>query len=59
MLFLGTLLLQELKPQAHELKLGIPPPQQLVTGRRIAVAPQVSSDLRDQPYRLSQQHRRF
>ena len=46
--------LQKRKPQAHELKLCISPPKKLVTGRRVVVSAEVSSDLCNQLDRFTQ-----
>src|ERR1035437_5968968 len=50
-------LISQRKPEAHELKCGVALPDQLMTGRWVVVASEISADLRDQAYRFTQQHR--
>jgi hypothetical protein len=49
-------LISQRKPEAHELKCGVALPDQLMTGRWVVVASEISADLRDQAYRFTQQH---
>jgi hypothetical protein len=41
-------------PQAHELKLGVSLPEQLVAWRRIVITSEISSNLRDHSHRFTQ-----
>ncbi|MBA7659512.1 hypothetical protein ES703_67493 [subsurface metagenome] len=54
----SSFILQQREPHAHELKLGVSLPEQLMAWRRIVVASEVSSDLRDQSHRFTQQRGR-
>src|ERR1019366_806076 len=49
-------LISQRKPEAHELKCGVALPDQLMTGRWVVVASEISADFRDQAYRFTQQH---
>jgi hypothetical protein len=49
-------LISQRKPEAHELKCGVALPDQLMTGRWVVVASEISADLRDHAYRFTQQH---
>lgn len=54
----NLVLIQQRKPQSDELKLGISLPEQLMAWRRIVVASEISSDLRHQSHRVTQQRGR-
>ena len=54
----GVFILYQREPHAHKLKPRVSLPEQLMTWRRIVVASEVSSDLRDQSHRLTQQRGR-
>jgi hypothetical protein len=49
-------LISQGEPEAHELKFSISLPDQLMPGRRIVGASEVSADLRNQSNRVTQQH---
>ena len=52
-------ILQQREPQAHELKLRISPPEELMAWRRVVVASEISSDFGKQCDRFTQQRGRL
>jgi hypothetical protein len=52
-------ILHQRETQAHELKLGISLPEELMAWRRVVVASEISSDLGNQRDRFTQQQGRL